>query len=103
MIRQQLLRFTFVNKSTYISVVHNVLEVEKQTTRRKKPADSPITGFETAPVQICKRKGNKISMLPYRFDQCYDSRENNCYVEVMIILRVIPHFISRRGVKKYSI
>ena len=73
-LHRKLLLFTFVDKSTYVFAVHIALEVEKRTTRRNKPADSPITGFETAPVQRRKRKGNNIGKLPYCFDQCDDSR-----------------------------
>ena len=41
---------------------------EANDSRRNKPADSPITGFETAPLQRRKREGNKIGVLLYRFD-----------------------------------
>jgi hypothetical protein len=74
MFGQQILLFTSVNKSTCVFVVHDALKVEKRTIRRNKPADSPITRFETAPVQRRRRKGTKIGVLPYHFNQCNDSR-----------------------------
>jgi hypothetical protein len=64
-----LLLFRFVNKNTYVFVVRKPLEAEKRTNKRNKPADTPMTGFEPAPLQRPKREGNKIDVLPYLFDQ----------------------------------
>ena len=38
----------------YVAVVQHVLEVEKQTHKRKVSSDGTIMGFETAPLH--KRK-----------------------------------------------
>ena len=55
-------------------MVHNVLEVKKRKNERNESSDSPMTGFETVPLQRRKWEGNKIGVLPYRFDQRGDSR-----------------------------
>ena len=51
-------------------MVQNLLEVEKQTNKRKVFSD----GTETAPLQRHKREGNKIGVLPYRFNKLGGSR-----------------------------
>ena len=56
---QIFLLFVFANKSTHVAVLHNALEVKKQTNKRNKSADTWMSEFETAPLQGHKQEGNK--------------------------------------------
>ena len=80
-------------------MIHNALEVKKRTNKGNESADTMMTGFEPAPLGRRKKEGNIIGVLLYHFDKCDDSRLNNCDVEITVILRAIPHLISRHGVK----
>ena len=48
-------------------MVHNALEIKKQTNTINESANSPMTGFETAPLQKRKQEGDTIGVLLYCF------------------------------------
>jgi hypothetical protein len=54
-----------------------------------------MMGFETAPLQRRKQEGTNIGVLLYHFDECSDSRENECDVKIMGFAHAIPYFICR--------
>ena len=58
----------------YIAMVHNMFEVEKQPNKIMSSSNDMLTGFETPPLKRHKREGNKIGVLPYRFDARGDYR-----------------------------